>query len=97
MADERLYVVAYDISDQKRWRRVFRIMKGHGTWLQLSLFQCRLSARRRVELGARLAAVIHHGEDQVLILDLGPADTARVSVASLGKAYDAPTRQAIVI
>lgn len=97
MAQERLYVVAYDISDQKRWRRVFKIMKAHGSWLQLSIFQCRLSARRRVELGARLDDVIHHGEDHVLILDLGPAENAKISVSSLGKAYDAPTRQAIVI
>lgn len=97
MAEERLYIVAYDIANPKRWRRVFKIMKGHGTWLQLSIFQCRLSARRRVELGAKLDEAIHHGEDHVLILDLGPADTAKVSVSSLGKAYDAPTRQAIVI
>jgi len=97
MAEERLYVVAYDISNAKRWKRVFRIMKGHGSWLQLSLFQCRLSTRRRVELVAKLDAVIHHGEDHVLIVDLGPADQARVSVTSLGKGYDTPTRQAIVI
>ncbi len=24
MADERLFIVTYDISDQKRWRRVFK-------------------------------------------------------------------------
>ena len=44
--DERLYVVAYDIADQKRWRRVFKAMHGYGEWLQLSVFQCRLSRRR---------------------------------------------------
>lgn len=97
MPDERLYVVAYDISCPKRWRRVFRLMKGHGDWLQLSLFQCRLSARRRADLAARLDAVIHHGEDHVIILDLGPANTAGLGVESLGKRFDAPARQAIVI
>lgn len=97
MAAERLYIVAYDISDPKRWRRVFRIMKGHGTWLQLSLFQCRLSARRRVELGSKLEATISREEDHVLILDLGPADKAGLGVVSFGKNYDSPQRQAIVI
>ena len=36
MANERLYIVAYDIAEPKRWRRVFKVMKGYGHWLQLS-------------------------------------------------------------
>jgi CRISPR-associated protein Cas2 len=47
MADERLFIVTYDISDQRRWRRVFEAMHGYGEWIQLSVFQCRLSRRRR--------------------------------------------------
>jgi CRISPR-associated protein Cas2 len=35
-ADARLYVVAYDIREPKRWRRVFKTMHGYGEWLQLS-------------------------------------------------------------
>jgi CRISPR-associated protein Cas2 len=27
---EHAYVVAYDTSDPKRWRRVFKLMKGYG-------------------------------------------------------------------
>ncbi|MGZ8155153.1 MAG: CRISPR-associated endonuclease Cas2 [Burkholderiales bacterium] len=27
---EHLYIVTYDIRDEKRWRRVFRLMKGYG-------------------------------------------------------------------
>jgi len=50
MTDERLFIVAYDISDQRRWRRVFKAMHGYGEWIQLSVFQCRLSRRRRAEL-----------------------------------------------
>lgn len=97
MANERLYFVAYDIADPKRWKRVFRIMKGHGTWLQLSLFQCRLSTRRRIELASKLSASIHHEDDHVLIVDLGPAEGAGLNVTSLGKSYGAPERRAIVI
>lgn len=97
MAGERLYVVAYDISHPKRWRRVFKLMHGYGRWLQLSVFQCRLSARRRAELAARLDALIHHAEDHVVILDLGPADQVELRVESFGKSYEAPERRAIVI
>lgn len=97
MAEERLYVVAYDIAQRKRWRRVFRLMQGYGAWLQLSVFQCRLTPRRRAELAARLDAEIHHDEDHVIILDLGPAEKVDPRVESLGKSYAAPARSAIVV
>jgi CRISPR-associated protein Cas2 len=97
MANERLYVVAYDIANPKRWRRVFRLMNGYGRWLQLSVFQCRLTARRRAELAMRLEGLIAHDEDHVMILDLGPADAVSPRVESLGKRYAAPERRAIVI
>jgi len=48
--DEHLYLVTYDIRDDKRLRRVFKTMKGFGEWLQLSVFQCRLSRRRHAEM-----------------------------------------------
>jgi CRISPR-associated protein Cas2 len=97
MIDERLYIVTYDISDDRRWRRVFRLMKGYGRWLQLSVFQCRLSARRRVEMARRLEELIHNSEDHVLILDLGPADKVDPRVESLGKTFESVKRAAVVI
>jgi CRISPR-associated protein Cas2 len=54
LADARLYVVAYDIREPKRWRGVFKTMHGYGEWLQLSVFQCRLSRRRQIEMIAAL-------------------------------------------
>ncbi|MBI1366036.1 MAG: CRISPR-associated endonuclease Cas2 [Alphaproteobacteria bacterium] len=97
MADERIYLVTYDISDQKRWRRVFRIMKGYGRWLQLSVFQCRLTTRRRADLSARLEKEIHHRDDHVLIVDVGPAEKVELKVESLGKSFESVKRQAIII
>ena len=97
MANEHLYIVTYDIAEPKRWRRVFQTMKGYGHWLQLSVFQCRLTARRRAEMGARLEDAIKPAEDHVLILDLGPAERVDSVVESMGKSYEAPTRQATVV
>lgn len=94
---EHLYIVTYDISHPKRWRRVFKLMHGYGQWLQLSVFQCRLSGRRRAELAAGLDALIHHHEDHVLILDLGPADAVAPQVTSLGKGFEAVERKVIVV
>jgi CRISPR-associated protein Cas2 len=94
---ERTYVVAYDISDPKRWRRVFKLMGGYGQWLQLSLFQCRLSGARRAELVMRLEELVAHDEDHVLILDLGPSEEIGIAVESLGKSFAPIERRAIVI
>jgi len=97
MAQERLYIVAYDISLQARWRRVFRIMNGYGHWLQLSVFQCRLTKRRKQEMLGKLEKAIKNGEDYVLIMDIGPAETVDVCIESIGKTWQKPERQAIII
>jgi len=97
MIDERLYVVTYDIGDDKRWRKVFKLMHGYGHWLQLSVFQCRLTARRRAEMARRLEELINNNADHVVILDLGPADKVDPHVESLGKTFETVKRAAVVI
>lgn len=97
MTDEHQYIVAYDIADAKRWRRVFKCMHGYGDWLQLSVFQCRLTATRRAELETALRALIKPGEDHVLLIDIGPAGRNRPAVVSLGKQFAAVERRAVVV
>ena len=58
----------------RRWRRVLRLIEGLGEWLQLSAFQCRLSAQRHAELIALLDGIIHHNHDHVIFMDIGIAD-----------------------
>ena len=95
--DERMYIVTYDIASRRRWRKIFRTMEGYGEWLQLSVFQCRLTARRRVEMVSELDSLIHHGDDHVLIVDLGPADKVSPRVESLGKRFEAVAREPIIV
>lgn len=97
MAKERLYVVTYDISDPKRWRKIFRLLKGFGYWMQFSVFQCRLTARRRSEMMAELTHLINTAEDHVLVIDLGPADKIEVKIESLGKPYETLKRQVTIV
>ena len=97
MNDERTYIVTYDISDARRWRRVFKTMNGFGEWLQLSVFQCRLSRRRRAELETRLRELVKAGEDHVLLIDVGPADRTDLAISSIGKTFSAIERQATVV
>lgn len=97
MHDEHLYIVAYDIAEPKRWRRIFRLMEGFGEWLQLSVFQCRLSARRHAELIQLLDGIIHHDDDHVILMDIGPADRVEPRIVSLGKTYNAIERGPVIV
>ena len=82
------YIVSYDISDPKRLRKVFRACQDFGNHLQYSVFECDLSAAERVELEARLKAVIHPEDDQVLFIALGPAESrGERTITAIGQAY----------
>jgi len=95
--DEHLYLVTYDIRDDKRWRRVFKLMKGFGEWLQLSVFQCRLSRRRHAEMIQLLDGVINGRVDALLVIDLGPADKVKPRVVSLGAKFSPVAREPIIV
>jgi CRISPR-associated protein Cas2 len=97
VSDERLFIITYDITDSRRWRRVFKTMHGYGEWIQLSVFQCRLSRRRRAELETRLRELVKTGEDHVLLIDVGPAGKIELAIESIGKTFSKIERRAIVI
>ena len=88
------FIVCYDICDPKRLRQVFKIMRGWGDHLQYSVFECQLTKMDAARLRAQLSGVIHHTEDQVLFVNLGPAEGRGDRVISaIGKPYvniDAP-------
>lgn len=93
-----LYLVTYDISDPKRLRRVFKTMKGFGVHVQFSVFQCDLPDMDVIRLRAALTEIIHHKEDQVLIIDLGPSEGSPIKrIESLGKANEVVTRKARIV
>ncbi len=92
------YIVTYDVCDPKRLRKVFKLMKGYGDHLQLSVFRCDLDTRSLHELRGRLGSVIHHDEDQVLFVDVGPSEgRAATSIGAVGRAYRPPVGIALVV
>jgi CRISPR-associated protein Cas2 len=97
MSDEHIYLVTYDIAEPRRWRGIFQLMNGYGEWLQLSVFQCRLSRQRHAELIASLDEMIHHDEDHVLLIDIGSADHVEPKVVSLGKDFRPVERKPIIV
>lgn len=98
LSAKHVYLVTYDIADPKRLTATFRVMKGFGDHLQLSVFRCELTARQLVDLKVALLDAMNAIEDQVLLVDLGPSDGRGAdAISSLGRAFLKAGRKAIVI
>lgn len=67
----RRFLIAYDISDPARLRRVIKVMESYGQRLQYSVFICDLSGIELVAWSADIQAVIKLTEDSVVRIDLG--------------------------
>ena len=94
----QVYIVTYDISDPKRLRKVYKLMRGWGAHIQFSVFRCELNHRELVELRRDLSEVINFHEDQVLLADLGPVcGRGDEVISALGPPYAHPQREAIVV
>jgi CRISPR-associated protein Cas2 len=82
MAEERSWhLVSYDIREPKRWRRVYKLLKGYGRSVQYSVFRIRGTAltieRMRWELERLLEP-----EDELLVIPLCKRCAERISVRS---------------
>ena len=80
-ADSRtttLYVVAYDIGDDRRRGKVHKLLSGFGHWTQYSLFECYLSEKQYVRLRQMLDRVINAAQDSVRFYPLCQACRKRV-------------------
>lgn len=92
------YLVCYDISDDKRLRRVFKKMRSYGDHLQYSVFECQLTPMDLTRCRNELSEIIDHDDDQVLFVNLGPSEGRgdRV-ITALGKPYVALDSPCIVV
>ena len=94
----RCYLVCYDISDAKRWRRIFRAMKGYGEHWQYSVFFCVLKEIDRVRMQSELEAELNLKADQCIIIDLGgDEESAREAVAVLGESLPKAQMGVVVV
>ena len=93
------YLVAYDIADPARWRRVYRVLHGHGDPIQLSIFICWLSATEQKLLEERLVSILNLKDDRLLFVNIGARQAMDKSVVQMGKPrtpLDAPPRWYVV-
>ena len=92
------YLVCYDIANDLRLRRVHKTMVGFGDRLQYSVFECRFSASDLARCRHALGELIHHREDQVLFVNLGPSDgRGERVITAIGRAYSTIDSPCIIV
>jgi CRISPR-associated protein Cas2 len=78
-----LYLITYDIADDRRREDVATLLSGYGPRVQLSVFECELRSRREAaELRGKLRDLIDPVEDQIRVYPLD--DRAARGVIVLG-------------
>ncbi len=92
----RRYLMAYDIADPVRLRRICTLMEDHGQRLQYSVFLCDLTVAERAELEDAVVARMNLLEDSVVQIDLGPA-TACAQVRSIGRPRRLPPTGPMIV
>jgi CRISPR-associated protein Cas2 len=89
------YLVAYDICEPKRLRKVARTCEDFGFRRQYSVFICRLSATDLVKLKSRLYDIVNLKEDQVLFIPLCPRCAGQIE--ALGRPVERYDAKDVVI
>ncbi len=69
-----VHLIAYDICQPKRYRQIYKAMKGAGDPLQYSVFRCELSDVELQELKMKVWPLLNLDEDRVMIVNLGPVE-----------------------
>jgi CRISPR-associated protein Cas2 len=77
-----LYIVAYDIPNDRRRGKIHKILCGYGAWTQFSLFECYLTPKQHLLLRERVDRVIEPAEDSVRFYAL--CGTCRKTVETVG-------------
>ncbi len=81
MSARRRWLVAYDIRDDVRLRRVHDIVRSYGDRLQYSVFLCDLTPVEKLALKTELREVVNQQTDSIAFIDLGEPD--RVGSATI--------------
>ncbi|PKZ41574.1 CRISPR-associated endonuclease Cas2 [Kytococcus schroeteri] len=67
----RRHLIAYDIADERRLRRVVKVMESYGERLQYSVFLCDMSPGGLARWRSEILDVIDLSVDSVVVIDVG--------------------------
>ena len=78
-------VISYDVVEDKRRAKVLKLLKGYGTHVQYSVFECDLDARQLATVKRELRTLTDRHTDSVRFYQLDAAAVKRVEVIGIGR------------
>jgi len=80
----QLYIICFDIHDERRLRKVSKQMENFGQRVQYSVFECYLDKADLKELKQRLIEIIDDSEDHIRYYSLCGKDKNKIIVDGRG-------------
>ena len=90
------YVVAYDIPDDKRRKKVSDLLEGYGKRVQYSVFECVLTQSKYDELCLRLKKQVKLKEDSVRFYPLSRHTLGQVETWGVGPDMTQAPRSVVI-
>src|SRR5437867_1869580 len=78
-------VISYDVVEDKRRTKVLKLLKGYGTHVQYSVFECELTPPQFLVVKRDLGALIDQHTDSVRFYQLDTAGVRRIKVEGIGR------------
>lgn len=91
-----LYLIAYDIPDNKRRKKVADILEGYGQRVQYSVFEARLDKATYRQLQHRLRDRLNLDEDHLRIYPLTRHTEAQILVWGMGPTLQEYPRSLVI-
>jgi CRISPR-associated protein Cas2 len=91
-----LYVIAYDIPEDKRRKKVADLLEGYGQRVQYSVFECQLNTQKYQNLQRRLRKIIKLEEDNIRFYPLSRHTLSPVETWGVGIPVIKPPSSVII-
>lgn len=89
-------IISYDVVADRRRTKVLKLLKGYGTRVQYSVFECDLERRQFEQLGQKLRALIDLNTDSVRCYLLDQDAVARIQILGIGQVTVDPSYYFVV-
>jgi CRISPR-associated protein Cas2 len=90
------YLVAYDIPDDKRRKKISDVLEGYGSRVQYSVFECVLNQKQYKEMRTRLKKIFKDEEDNLRFYPISQHTLNQLETWGVGSSPTQPPQSIII-
>lgn len=90
------YLIAYDVTDDRRRHRIAKLLEGYGTRSQYSLFECHLTPPQLRRLRRCLDRRLNHDTDRLAIYPIAANLAPRIQRLGQQTEIPPPPRSTVI-